>query len=218
MRDDTLVKGHATHARDGDGQAGAAGWSVPGYTGVKALGSGGFGEVVLARHDGSGRQVAIKYLRRDLLADERFAAMFRGEAAVLASLDDPHVVRLHEYVESAGGAAIVMELVDGVSLRQILARHGATTAEAALVVLRGSLLGLAAAHARGVVHRDYKPDNVLVDGDGASKLTDFGIAALAGDRSARGGTLAYAPPEQFGGGRPARPGMCTRPRPRFSSA
>ena len=204
MRDDTLVKGHATHARDGEGQVGAAGWSVPGYTGVKALGSGGFGEVVLARHDGSGRQVAIKYLRRDLLADERFAAMFRGEAAVLASLDDPHVVRLHEYVESAGGAAIVMELVDGVSLRQILARHGATTAEAALVVLRGSLLGLAAAHARGVVHRDYKPDNVLVDGDGASKLTDFGIAALAGDRSARGGTLAYAPPEQFGGG-PASP-------------
>ena len=204
MRDDTLVKGGVARAGDGEGQAGAAGWSVPGYTGVKALGSGGFGEVVLARHDGSGRQVAIKYLRRDLLADERFAAMFRGEAAVLASVEDPHVVRLYEYVESAGGAAIVMELVDGVSLRQILARHGATTAEAALVVLRGSLLGLAAAHARGVVHRDYKPDNVLVDGDGASKLTDFGIAARAGDRSARGGTLAYAPPEQFGGG-PASP-------------
>ena len=144
--------------------------------------------------------VAIKYLRRDLLADERFAEMFRGEAAVLASLDDPHVVRLYEYIESPSGAAIVMELVDGVSLRQILARQGATTPEAALVVLRGSLLGLAAAHERGVVHRDYKPDNVLVDAGGASKLTDFGIAARAGDRSARGGTLAYAPPEQFAGG------------------
>ena len=97
-----------------------------------------------------------------------------------------------------------MELVDGVSLRQILARSGATTPEAALVVLQGSLLGLAAAHAAGVVHRDYKPDNVLVDGDGVSKLTDFGIAAYAGDRSARGGTLAYAPPEQFAG-EPASP-------------
>ena len=199
MRDDTLVKGGVARAGDGGGRAGVGGWGVPGYTAVKALGSGGFGDVVLARHEESGTEVAIKYLRRDLLADERFAQMFRSEAAVLASMDDPHVVRLYEYVESPSGAAIVMELVDGVSLRQILARSGATTPEAALVVLQGSLLGLAAAHARGVVHRDYKPDNVLVDADGVSKLTDFGIAARAGDRSARGGTLAYAPPEQFAG-------------------
>jgi serine/threonine-protein kinase len=204
MRDDTLVKGGVAQAASGEEQVGAAGWSVPGYTGMKALGSGGFGDVVLARHEESGTEVAIKYLRRDLLADTRFGEMFRGEAAVLASMDDPHVVRLYEYVESPSGAAIVMELVDGVSLRQILARQGGTTPEAALVVLQGSLLGLAAAHARGVVHRDYKPDNVLVDADGASKLTDFGIAARAGDRSARGGTLAYAPPEQFAG-EPASP-------------
>ena len=72
------------------------------------------------------------------------------------------------------------------------------------MVLQGSLLGLAAAHARGVVHRDYKPENVLVDGAGASKLTDFGIAARAGDRAMAAGTLAYAPPEQFAGG-PASP-------------
>jgi len=199
MRDDTLVTGEVARAASGEGRAGVGGWGVPGYTGVKALGSGGFGEVVLARHEESGAEVAIKYLRRDLLADERFAQMFRAEAAVLAAVDDPHVVRLYEYVESPSGAAIVMELVDGVSLRQILARQGATTPEAALVVLQGSLLGLAAAHARGVVHRDYKPDNVLVDQDGVSKLTDFGIAARAGDRSVRGGTLAYAPPEQFAG-------------------
>ena len=204
MRNDTMVTGQVTRAGNGGGQARVAGWSVPGYTELKALGSGGFGDVVLARHDGSGTLVAIKYLRRELLSDARFAEMFRGEAAVLASMDDPHVVRLYEYIESPSGAAIVMELVDGVSLRQILARQGGTTPEAALVVLQGSLLGLAAAHARGVVHRDYKPDNVLVDGDGASKLTDFGIAARAGDRSAAGGTLAYAPPEQFAGG-PASP-------------
>src|SRR6266568_15471 len=117
----------------------------------------------------------------------------RAEAAVLASLEDPNVVRLYQYVESPGGAAIVMELVEGVSLREILARQGKTTAEAALVVLQGSLLGLAAAHRRGVVHRDYKPENVLVDGAGASKLTDFGIAARAGDSPVAAGTLAYAP-------------------------
>jgi serine/threonine-protein kinase len=138
------------------------------------LGSGGFGKVVLARHDASGNQVAIKYLRGDLLADPDFAPLFRAEAAVLASLDDPNVVRLFEYVESPAGAAIVMELVDGITLRDILARQGKTTAEAALVVLQGSLLGLAAAHRRGVVHRDYKPENVLIDGAGASKLTGCG--------------------------------------------
>jgi len=169
-------------------------WNVPGYTEVKVLGSGGFGEVVLARHDASGTAVAIKYLHGNVLADPEFAALFRAEAAVLASLDDPNVVRLYEYVESTGGAAIVMELVDGVSLRDILARHGKTTAEAALLVLQGSLLGLAAAHRRGVVHRDYKPENVLIDGAGASKLTDFGIAARAGDSPVAAGTLAYAPP------------------------
>jgi eukaryotic-like serine/threonine-protein kinase len=179
-------------------------WDVPGFTRVKVLGSGGFGEVVLARHDASGSLVAIKYLRRQLLADAGFAELFRAEAAVLASLDDPNVVRLYEYVESPAGAAIVMELVDGVSLRDILVRQGKTTAEAALVVLQGSLLGLAAAHRRGVVHRDYKPENVLINGDGASKLTDFGIAARAGDSPIPAGTLAYAPPEQFGGA-PATP-------------
>jgi serine/threonine protein kinase len=174
-------------------------WKVPGYTELKVLGSGGFGDVVLARHDASGTLVAIKYLHGDLLADSEFAGMFRGEATVLASLDDPNVVRLYEYVESPSGAAIVMELIGGVSLREILTYQGRTTAEAALVVLQGSLLGLAAAHRRGVVHRDYKPENVLVNGDGVSKLTDFGIAARAGDRPVPAGTLLYAAPEQMAG-------------------
>ena len=179
-------------------------WSVPGYTELKALGSGGFGEVMLARHDASGVLVAVKYLRHDLLADPGFTGMFRGEAAVLASLEDPNIVRLYEYVESPAGAAIVMELINGVSLREILVHQGSTAPEAALVVLQGSLLGLAAAHQRGVVHRDYKPDNVLVDGGGLSKLTDFGLAVRAGDRPAPAGTLTYVAPEQLDGA-PASP-------------
>src|SRR5580700_2227785 len=160
-------------------------WKVPGYAELKALGSGGFGEVVLARHEASGHLVAIKYLRRTLLDDPEFTEMFRAEARVLASLDDPNVVRLYEYVESPSGAAIVMELIGGVSLREILTYQGRTTA--------------AAAHRRGVVHRDYKPENVLVNGDGVSKLTDFGIAARAGDRPVPAGTLLYAAPEQMAG-------------------
>jgi serine/threonine protein kinase len=179
-------------------------WNVPGYTALRSLGSGGFGDVMLARHDASGTLVAVKYLRGDLLADGEFAGMFRSEAAVLASVEDMNVVRFYEYVESPSGAAIVMELVDGVSLRQILTDQGSTTAEAALVVLRGSLLGLAAAHQRGVVHRDYKPENVLINGDGVSKLTDFGIAARAGDQGFPAGTLRYVAPEQIAGA-PASP-------------
>lgn len=100
------------------------GWDIPGYTGVKVLGSGGFGDVVLARHDPSGTMVAIKYLHQELLEDPEFAEMFRAEARVLASLDDRNIVRLYEYLESSAGAAIVMELVDGVSLREILSRQG----------------------------------------------------------------------------------------------
>ena len=121
--------------------------------------------------------MAIKYLRHTLLSDAGFRSQFRGEADALAAVDDPNVARLCEYVKSPRGAAIVMELIDGVSLRDILAHQGKTTAQAALAVLQGSLLGLAAAHQHGVVHRDYKPENVLINGDGDSKLTDFGIAA-----------------------------------------
>jgi eukaryotic-like serine/threonine-protein kinase len=179
-------------------------WTVPGYTELKELGSGGFGRVVLARHHAAGVLVAIKYLRADLLGDAMFAEMFRSEATALASIEDPNVVRLYEYVESPSGAAIVMELVEGVSLREILSHQGATTPEAALVVLQGSLLGLAAAHQRGVVHRDYKPENVLVDGGGASKLTDFGLAARTGDQPIPAGTLRYVAPEQIAGA-PASP-------------
>ena len=201
MSDDTVVTGQDS---DGNKHAGVAGWSVPGYTGLKALGSGGAGDVVLARHDASGTPVAIKYLRRQLLADPQWAQLFRTEAQVLAILDDPNIVRLYEYVESPSGAAIVMELIDGVSVREILTHQGGTTPEAALVVLRGSLLGLASAHRRGVVHRDYKPENVLVNGDGDSKLTDFGIAARTGQQPVAAGSLLYAPPEQFAG-TPASP-------------
>jgi serine/threonine protein kinase len=111
--------------------------------------------------------VAIKYLAPALLGDPRHKAMFRDEVNMLVRVADPHVARLYEYVGTPEGAAIVMEAVNGVSLREVL-RHGPMAPEAALVVLKGSLLGLAAAHAVRVVHRDYKPANVLVEGNGNS--------------------------------------------------
>ncbi|WP_030730090.1 serine/threonine-protein kinase [Streptomyces sp. NRRL S-237] len=179
-------------------------WSVPGYTEVRELGSGGSGRVVLAVHDGTGTPVAVKYLSDRLRQDPAFVGEFRAEARLLGGLQTPYVVRLYEYVEASGGAAIVMELVDGISLRALLKQSGRADAEAALVVLKGSLLGLAAAHRAGVVHRDYKPENVLVAPDGSSKLVDFGIAANRGSTPGVAGTPAYMAPEQWQG-RPASP-------------
>ncbi|MGW3037943.1 serine/threonine-protein kinase [Streptomyces sp. NPDC001178] len=175
-------------------------WAVAGYTQIKELGSGASGRVVLATHDTTGTHVAIKYLAEQLCDDPAFREVFRAEARLLGELRSPHVVALYEYVESPRGAAIVMELVDGVPLRKLLREHGATTPEAALVVLKGSLLGLAAAHAEGVVHRDYKPDNVLVAADGSSKLVDFGIAVPSGVAANASGTPTYMAPEQWTGG------------------
>jgi serine/threonine-protein kinase len=187
----------------GPGKA-EGGWAVPGYEPVRVLGEGAGGRVVLARHTGTGVPVAIKYLSGRLRGDREFLTRFRAEARLLGGLQHPCVVRLYEYVEARGGAAIVMEAVDGVSLRRVLSRHGATGPEAALVLLKGSLLGLGAAHAAGVVHRDYKPENVLVRADGTSALADFGIAVRAGRETEAAGTPAYMAPEQWQG-QPARP-------------
>ncbi|MET9881795.1 serine/threonine-protein kinase [Streptomyces sp. NPDC006430] len=182
-------------------------WTVPGYAQVRELGSGASGRVVLAVHEATGTPVAVKYLSDRLREDPAFVGEFRAEARLLGGLDTPYVVRMYEYVEhtdSPGGAAIVMELVDGISLRALLKQAGQADPEAALVVLKGSLLGLAAAHRAGVVHRDYKPENVLVAADGSSKLVDFGIAARRGTTPGVAGTPAYMAPEQWQG-RPASP-------------
>ncbi|MFI2738254.1 serine/threonine-protein kinase [Streptomyces sp. NPDC018711] len=180
------------------------GWAVPGYEAVRTLGRGAGGRVVLARHEATGVPVAVKYLSERLHGDREFLARFRAEARLLGELRHPCVVRLYEYVEARRGAAIVMEAVDGVTLRELLREHGATGPEAALVLLKGSLLGLGAAHAAGVVHRDYKPENVLVRADGSSALADFGIAVRAGREAEAAGTPAYMAPEQWDG-EPASP-------------
>jgi eukaryotic-like serine/threonine-protein kinase len=175
-------------------------WSVEGYRHIRDLGAGAAGRVVLAVDEASGTPVAIKYLGDQIRRRAGFLERFRDEARLLAGLSDPNLVRFFEYVESPHGAAIVMELVDGVTLGEILKAEGATGPEAALVVLKGSLLGLAAAHAVGVVHRDYKPGNVLVRNDGTSKLADFGIAVTAGSEVGSAGTPAYMAPEQWSAG------------------
>jgi hypothetical protein len=196
-------------------------WTVPGYAEERALGRGVSGRVVAAVNTTTGRRVAIKYFDKNLLLrDPEFLTEFRSEAEQLISLDSAHVARIFDFVEEPGrgaadsangarvfdflyesgrGAAVVMALVEGVSLREMITRRGPLGAEAALVVLKDTLQGLAAAHALPVTHRDLKPDNVLIDARGWCTLTDFGIAVKASKRIPGRGTPPYMAPELWDG-------------------
>jgi serine/threonine-protein kinase len=176
-----------------------AAWTVPGYTETGVLGTGGTGRVVEAVHDASGTRVAIKYLSARLCADESFRERFRAEATRLTGLEHPNVVRFRALVETDLDLALVMELVDGSSLCAVLASAGPLPPEAALVVLRGSLLGLAAVDELDIVHRDYKPSNVLITPEGVSKLVDVGIATRTEAMMPAAGTPSYMAPELWEG-------------------
>ncbi|WP_131762975.1 serine/threonine-protein kinase, partial [Actinomadura fibrosa] len=172
------------------------GWTVPGFTHERELGGGAAGRMVLAVDDLTSTKVAIKYLDGGLGADEAFLARFRATARSLSQLEDPNVVDFYDFVETPDGAAIVMERVDGVSLRHILAVQGPAGPLAALSMLGGTLLGLAAAHERDIVHGAVRPSNVLVDREGNARLADFGTAA-AGTEAQSG--PPYAAPELWDG-------------------
>ena len=175
-------------------------WAVPGYTEDRLLGHGVSGRVVAAVNDANGQRVAIKYLNEDLVRDSEFLGEFRSGTERLISLNAPHVAGVFDYAEQPGaGAAIVTELVEGVSLRRMIARRGPLSAKAALVVFKDSLLGLAAAHSRQVAHRDVKPDNVLIDATGWCTLTDFGIAVQTDKQVPVPGTPEYMAPELWNG-------------------
>jgi eukaryotic-like serine/threonine-protein kinase len=175
-------------------------WTAPGYAEERLLGRGVSGRVVAAADETTGRRVAIKYFDDNLvLRDTEFLRAFRSEAERLKALDSAHIAQLFDYVEQPGqGAAVVMALVEGVSLREMIARGGPLGAEAALVVLKDSLLGLAAAHSLPVSHGDLKPENVLIDAKGWCTLTDFGIAVKTSKR-VPAGTPAYMAPELWNG-------------------
>ncbi|WP_068921886.1 serine/threonine-protein kinase [Planobispora rosea] len=177
---------------------------VPGYREVRELGTGSGGRVVLATYIETGAYVAIKYLNATMKDDPGFLRRLRREARALVEIDDPNVVRLYEYYEDVLDAAIVMELVDGVPLRKLLAERRTTSPEAALAVLRSVLLGLSKAHALGIAHRDCRPENVLVQADGTSKLSDVGIAVPAGEPGGPAGAPPYLAPERWSG-HPAGP-------------
>lgn len=147
------------------------------------------------------RGVAIKVMRPHLSADPGFRSRFVREARTAASLTNPHVVAVHDQGEDAGQVFLIMELVHGRSLREVLQAEGSLSVEAALEALHAIGTGLAAAHHAGLVHRDVKPENILVRDDGVIKVADFGLARAVNAQSATAtgaifGTVAYLSPEQ----------------------
>jgi serine/threonine protein kinase len=164
---------------------------LPGYEVRGRLGRGETGVVVAAWQTHLERLCAIKELAPRLAQDTGFRERFREEARILATFDHPHIVRVYDYVEAEAAAYLVMECVEGASLQAVLRRAGRLTPEQSLGLLEGALEGLGHAHAAGVLHRDLIPPNVLVDGQGVSKLTDFGLEV--GSSAA---TAAYRSPEQ----------------------
>jgi eukaryotic-like serine/threonine-protein kinase len=183
----------------------AEGWAVPGYVEQREIGHSPFGRVVQAVQERTTLQVAIRYLSTALIDDRDFLPRFRTQMQKLTGLDVPSVVRVYDYAEEPGeGAAVVMELVDGCSLRAMIEAQGPLEPVAALAVLKGSLLGLAAVHRLGFGHRDVTPGNVLVDTSGQVKLTGFGMAAPAAEEMQAAGTPEYLAPERWAGD-PERP-------------
>jgi serine/threonine protein kinase len=176
------------------------GWTVPGFTHVQELGGGASANrVMLALDDLTQTKVAIKYLDPRLDGDEAFLSRLRGFARSLSQLEDPNVVDFYELVESPEGTAIVMERVDGFGLRRLIATQGSTGPLAALAILSGTLLGLAAAHSKGIVHGSLRPAEILLDDDGNCRLVDFGLAPLGTEART---APAYTAPELWGGGTP----------------
>jgi hypothetical protein len=171
---------------------------------LRLIGRGGMGAVYLARQTHLDRQVALKILAPERAGDPSFAERFAREARAMARLQHPHIVTLHDFGQAGGWAYLVMEHVEGATLRQVMATGRLSPAEA-LALVPPLCEALAHAHAQGVVHRDLKPENILLDGRGRPRIADFGLAKLAdaeGTLTASGttlGTLHYMAPEQVAG-------------------
>jgi serine/threonine-protein kinase len=185
------------------------GSTVAGYRIEAQLGRGGMGVVYRATHLALERPVALKVIARNLVSQEGFRARFLRESRLAASLDHPAVVPIYDSREVDGELIVAMRLVEGGDLRKLLDRGGPLPPERAVALLGQVAEALDAAHAAGIVHRDVKPQNVLVEGDRAF-LSDFGLAKALGESGAASsasvvGTVEYMSPEQWRGSRVGPP-------------
>ena len=182
----------------------ASGVEIGGYRVEELIGRGGMGEVYRA-HDGRlDRNVALKILAPRYADDEGFRERLLRESRIAASLDHPNVVPVYDAGEADAGFYLAMRYVEGADLRAVLRREGALAPARALEIVSQVAGALDAAHAKGLVHRDVKPSNVLIDERGHCYLADFGLTQSASDRGQATdgsllGTLDYVAPEQIRG-------------------
>lgn len=176
-----------------------AGWSVPGVVQLKEVRADPVGRRVLARQHISRRLLEITYLSPELQADTEFRTRFGGESARLAHVREARVARVHRYVESDHGAAVIADHISGTPLRALLLAQGAVGTAAALVLLKDSLLALAACHDAGLAHGDVKPEDVILTPAGRIRLIDFGLWTSEARRLLSRSTPFYLAPEQWSG-------------------
>ena len=170
------------------------------------IGTGGMADVYIGEDTRLSRKVAVKVLRQDLAKDPSFLSRFKKEALAAAGLNHPGIVAVYDSGEEGTNSYIVMELVTGVTLREILMSGPAIEISRSLEIISGVLDALAYSHAHGIVHRDIKPGNVMLTEFGDVKVMDFGIARATDDAGATMtntwnvvGTAQYLSPEQATG-------------------
>ena len=174
------------------------------YEVIKSIGEGGMANVYLGYDTILDRNVAIKVLRGDLANDEKFVRRFQREALSASSLAHPNIVEMYDVGEDEGTYYIVMEYVDGKTLKQLLKKRGTLTLSEAIDIMSQLTDGMAHAHDSYIIHRDLKPQNIMIKDDGQIKITDFGIAmALNSTQLTQTnsvmGSVHYLPPEQASG-------------------
>jgi serine/threonine-protein kinase len=174
------------------------------YQVVRKLGAGGMANVYLAEDQELGRGVAIKILNDRHANDEQFVERFRREAKNAAALSHPNIVSIYDRGEAEGTYYIAMEYLDGRTLKELIVQRGPAPVTVSVEYARQVLSALRFAHRHGIVHRDIKPHNVLVDAEGRVKVTDFGIARAGASQMTEAGSIVgtaqYLSPEQARGG------------------
>lgn len=174
------------------------------YEIIKTIGEGGMANVYLAHDTILDRKVAIKVLRGDLSNDEKFIRRFKREALSVSNLSHPNIVEVYDVGEEDGNYYIVMEYIEGKTLKQLLQKRGALTLTEVIDIMSQLTDGLAHAHEAYIIHRDIKPQNIMIEDNGRIKITDFGIAmALNSTQLTQTnsvmGSVHYLPPEQANG-------------------